>query len=143
MTSLHESRETQTEEGRRIIAAAKVLVQAAWIQGQEGTLSRSLWMKRRRYQSRRTEGGTGPRCLPCSRTAVVRTSPQGSGETWTTGMLQLGERGKGESGTAAVLAQVQLLERDARSAWGKSGKVSCRAVWSGRRGSLGWRKGVG
>ena len=81
----------------------------------------------------RWKEAAGREGLPCSRAAVVTTSPQGSRETVTTRARQTGDRGKvKDSGAAKLFMQACLT-------WGLR--------WGEDRGStrdgLDWRKGVG
>ena len=175
LTSLHESRETsvtgselQGELGRRNKYAAGVFVQGGCQvegqadQGQEMLCRDGLVANLRRLKS--MQGGTGPRGLPRSQTAVVRTSLKGRRETGTRRVQQQGERGEDKRVAADVLTQARLHEREAWLSVGRAGDGQC-CVWKGKccRGNggmkrlissggltqyqtkdiLGWRKGVG
>ena len=97
-----------------------------------------------RYQKRQTERDSMPGCLPCSRTAVVKTSPQESRKTRSRWLRCSGEGRKYESCAAAVLPQDRLLQVAARGT-SRQKQRSFSGNWTllWTRGSLGWRKGVG
>lgn len=175
-TGLLESRETsatgselQGELGKRNKDAAEVFKQGTckvenqMDPGQDKGCREGWVIKLRRWKS--LQEGTRPRGLPRSRTAVVKTSLKGRRETGTRRIQQTGERGENRRGTADILAQARLHEREAWLSLIRSGDAQC-CVWTRRwccrgacdmkrmtfsegltkyqtRDILGWRKGVG
>ena len=85
---------------------------------------------KKRWRRKAVYGG-----LPCSQTAVVMTSPQGSRETGTTMTGQSGDGGKVKFMCAARLYTQACLP------WGLRWDENLDRSWT--RGGLGWKKGVG
>ena len=141
------SQAVEVREGsKRIkeIGASKCQLQG---QRKEGFWRRIGW---RRYGGRRKPQGIVRRSLPSSLAAVVKTSPEGSRETWFTKTGQSGEQEGKDAGAARLLPQARLPGRGAQLAGRRAAsgeRMCCRrgVCWAlGWTGSyLVWRRGVG
>ena len=137
--SLYKCCETQT-------VGVKLMVKMK--DNQVGQVHGVSWRRSRhiQYRWKKKLGSTGGKSLPCSRAAVVKTSPPWSRKTGTSRDRAPGELGEMETVTAETLLQAWFQEGRTLPTRGK-GRLERSMIGEGAcswtRGFLIWRKGIG